>query len=395
MTGARTPTDSAPAGQVRPPGNRSVAVGVLAATVLLLAAQAVSGSSARLVLLLVFVPALLAGLGTLAQTVAAAIWVTGVIVVSSLVFPTPSVAGRALTLVGVVLAQTVGVLLCARRLRRDRELFRMRQTAVALQRQLLRPLPAPTRHALLHGRYRPVEEDALVGGDLYDIADTPYGTRVLVGDVQGKGLPAIGAGFAVLGAFREAAFRDPALTAVALALENAVTRHNAYAAQSGEDERFVTATVFGLDGGSAVQAVNCGHLAPYLLGDGEPGTVPLDAGVPLGLAELAGEVRAVQRFELAEGDTLLLVTDGVTEAADAEGVFYPIDRRLRELPDRSPDALAGAVEEDVRRHSHGPLRDDLTILALRRTPASDRPGGNGRTPGSVRPNADGRSPNAS
>ncbi|SDT16267.1 Serine phosphatase RsbU, regulator of sigma subunit [Streptomyces sp. TLI_053] len=383
MSGPGTPTDSVPAGQVRPPRDRTVAVAVLAATVLLLAAQAVSGSSARLVLLLVFVPALLAGLGTLAQTVAAAIWVTGVIVISSLVFPTPSVAGRALTLVAVVLAQTVGVLLCARRLRRDRELFRMRQTAVALQRQLLRPLPAPTRHAGLDGRYRPVEEDALVGGDLYDIADTPYGTRVLVGDVQGKGLPAIGAGFAVLGAFREAAFRDPTLTAVAQALENAVARHNAYAAQSGEDERFVTATVFGLDDGSTVQAVNCGHLAPYLLGDErEPGAVPLAAGVPLGLAELAGEVRAVQRFELAEGETLLLVTDGVTEAADAEGEFYPIDRRLRGLSDRSPDALAGAVEEDVRRHSHGPLRDDLTILTLRRAAGSDRPNRSDRPRGS-------------
>ncbi|MFD4906708.1 PP2C family protein-serine/threonine phosphatase [Kitasatospora purpeofusca] len=380
MTGPGTPTDSAPS-PGRTPSNWTVAVAVLAATVVLLAAQAASGSSARLVLLLVFVPALLAGLGTLTQTVAAAVWVTGVIVVSSLVFPPPSVAGRALTLVSVVLAEVIGVLLCARRLRRDRELFRMRQTAVTLQRQILRPLPAPTRHALLDGRYRPVEEDALVGGDLYDIADTPYGTRVLVGDVQGKGLPAIGAGFAVLSAFREAAFRDPALTGVALALENAVTRHNAYAAQGGEDERFVTATVFGLDGGSTVQAVNCGHLAPYLLGGGEPGAVPLDAGVPLGLAELAGltgpagEARAAQCFELAEGATLLLVTDGVTEAADAEGVFYPIDRRLRELSARSPDALAGAVEEDVRRYSHGPLRDDLTILTLRRTPGSDRPAG--------------------
>ncbi|MEV0190065.1 PP2C family protein-serine/threonine phosphatase [Kitasatospora purpeofusca] len=378
MTGPGTSTESVPAGPGRPPGNRTVAVAVLAATVVLVAAQVASGSSARLVLLLVFVPALLAGLGTLAQTVAAAVWVTGVIVVSSLVFPPPSVAGRALTLVGVVLAEAIGVLLCTRRLRRDRELFRMRQTAVALQRQILRPLPAPTRHATLDGRYRPVEEDALVGGDLYDIADTPYGTRVLVGDVQGKGLPAIGTGFAVLSAFREAAFRETALTGVALALENAVTRHNTYAAQSGEDERFVTATVFGLDGGSTVQAVNCGHLAPYLLDGANPGAVPLDAGVPLGLAELAGltgEVRAVQRFELPDDATLLLVTDGVTEAADASGGFYPIDRRLRELPLRSPDALAPAVEEDVRRHSHGPLRDDLTILTLRRTPGSGQPDG--------------------
>nr|BEK70016.1 PP2C family serine/threonine-protein phosphatase [Kitasatospora purpeofusca] len=364
---------SAPPGPNRAPDNRTVAAAVLAATAVLLAAQAASGGDARIVLLLVFVPALLGGLGTLAQTVLAAIWVTGVILVSSLVFPPPSVTGRALTLLSDVAAEAVVVVLCARRIRRDRELFRIRQSAVALQRQLLRPLPVLLPEIHLHGRYRPVEEDTLVGGDLYDIADTPYGTRLLVGDVQGKGLPAIGAGFAVLSAFREAAFRDPELTEVALALENAVVRHNAYAAQNGETERFVTATVFCFGPGTGVQAVNCGHLAPYLLDGGEPGTVPLDAGVPLGLAELAGEVPATEWFDLPDDATLLLVTDGVTEAADAAGEFYPIDRRLRELPDRSPDALAVAVEEDVRRHNHGPLRDDLTILTLHRTPGSDRP----------------------
>lgn len=53
----------------------------------------------------------------------------------------------------------------------------------------------------LYGLYRPVEEDTLVGGDLYDAADTPYSTRVLVGDVQGcprpwTARPAAGAGAA-------------------------------------------------------------------------------------------------------------------------------------------------------------------------------------------------------
>ncbi|MFE6868968.1 SpoIIE family protein phosphatase [Kitasatospora sp. NPDC057692] len=358
----------------RAPANRTVVLAVLGATAVALGAQAVGGTSARLVLLLVFVPALLAGLGTLAQTVGAAIWVTGVIIVSSVYFPPESINGRALTLATVVGASVVAVLLCARRVRRERELHRMRQSAVALQRQLLRPLPALTPDVLLHGRYRPIEEDAMVGGDLYDIADTPYGTRIVIGDVQGKGLPAIGTGFAVLGAFREAAFREPALTDVALALEAAVTRHNAYAAQSGEAERFVTATVFCLDRTAAVQAVNCGHLAPYLLADGAAEAVPLAPGVPLGLADLAGEVRTVQWFDLPADGTLVLLTDGVTEAQDGTGAFYPVEQRLRALGDRTPDRLPEAVDEDVLRYSRGRRRDDLTVLALRRNPVA-RPAG--------------------
>ncbi|MFE7558655.1 SpoIIE family protein phosphatase [Kitasatospora sp. NPDC057500] len=357
----------------RAPADRTVVLAVLAATLVVLGAQAAGGTNARLVLLLVFVPALLAGLGTLAQTVGAAVWVTTVIIVSSVFFPPESINGRALTVATVVGASAVAVLLCARRIRRERELHRMRQSAVALQRQLLRPLPALTSDVLLHGRYRPIEEDAMVGGDLYDIAETPYGTRVVIGDVQGKGLPAIGTGFAVLGAFREAAFREPALTDVALALENAVTRHNAYAAQSGEAERFVTATVLCLDRGHGlgVQAVNCGHLAPYLLAGGRAEAVPLAAGVPLGLADLAGEVRTVQWFDLPADGTLLMFTDGVTEAADRDGVFYPVEQRLRTLLDRTPDRLPEAVDEDVTRHSRGRRRDDLTVLALRRNPSAD------------------------
>ncbi|MEV8326990.1 PP2C family protein-serine/threonine phosphatase [Kitasatospora sp. NPDC056731] len=355
-------------GGTRAPGNRAVVLGVLASTAVVLLAQAASGTSARLVLLLVFLPALLAGLGTVAQTVAVSVWVAGVVAVSTVLFPPSSLAARMGTLVGVIGAEAAVVGLCARRVRREQELFRMRQTAVALQRQLLRPLPVLTPDVQLYGLYRPVEEDALVGGDLYDVADTPYGTRVLVGDVQGKGLPAIGAGFAVLSAFREAAFREPALTGVADALEAAVERHNAYAVQGGESERFVTATVLGVERGTDVQAVNCGHLAPYLLHGGRVEAVPLPAGVPLGLAELTDEVRTVRWFALPEDGVLVLLTDGITEAQDATGAFYPVERGLAALAAAPAALLPEALDREARRWSGGRSRDDVTALSLRRAP---------------------------
>ncbi|MFF4922714.1 PP2C family protein-serine/threonine phosphatase [Kitasatospora sp. NPDC001261] len=378
----------------RAPGNRAVVLGVLAATVAVLLVQAVSGTSARLVLLLVFLPALLAGLGTVAQTVAASVWVTAVVVAHSVLFPPGDLPARLGTLLGVVAAEAAVIGLCARRVRRERQLSRMRQVAVALQRQLLRPLPVTTPDVRLDGLYRPLEQDAMVGGDLYDVAETPHGTRVLVGDVQGKGLLAIGTGFAVLSAFREAAFREPRLTAVADALEAAVERHNAYAEQSGEQERFVTATVLCVrapdstdggtddegtdDGGRAteVRAVNCGHLSPYLLRpDGRVEPVPLDAGLPLGLAALAatGEPRPERRFTLPGDGVLVLLTDGITEAQDASGAFYPVERGLADLAAVPADALPEALDRRARRWSGGSSRDDVTVLALRPAPEPPAP----------------------
>ncbi|MET8628083.1 PP2C family protein-serine/threonine phosphatase [Kitasatospora sp. NPDC004669] len=357
--------DAAP----RAPGNRAVVLGVLAATAAVLLVQAASGTRSRLVLLLVFLPALLAGLGTVAQTVAVSVWVTAVVVVHSALYPPSDLSARLGTLVGVVAAEAAVVALCARRVRRERELFRIRQSAVALQRQLLRPLPARTPEVDLYGLYRPVEEDAMVGGDLYDVADTPHGTRVLVGDVQGKGLPAIGTGFAVLSAFREAAFREAELTAVAEALDAAVERHNAYAVQSGELERFVTATVLCVRRGADVRAVNCGHLSPYLRrDDGRVEAVPLPAGLPLGLAALTGEPRTVERFALPGDGVLVLLTDGITEAQDASGAFYPADRGLADLAATPAAALPEALDRRARLWSGGRSRDDVTVLALRRAP---------------------------
>ncbi|MFI2611239.1 PP2C family protein-serine/threonine phosphatase [Kitasatospora sp. NPDC018619] len=357
----------------RAPRNGTVALAVPAVTAAVLLVQAATGAGSRLVLQLVLLPALLAGLGTVAQTVAASVWVTVVIVVHSVLFPPGDLSARLGTLLVVVAAQAAVIGLCARRVRRERQLSRLRHSAVALQRQLLRPLPVATAHVRLDGLYRPVEQDAMVGGDLYDVADTPHGTRVLVGDVQGKGLPAIGTGFAVLSAFREAAFREERLSAVADALEAAVERHNAYAAQSGEQERFVTATVLGVrrpagDAGPVeVRAVNCGHLSPYLLHpDGRVEAVALEAGLPLGLAALGGGgPRPVRRFALPGDGVLVLLTDGITEAQDASGAFYPVERGLADLAAVPAEALPEALDRRARRWGGGRSRDDVTVLALR------------------------------
>ncbi|MCC3775370.1 serine/threonine-protein phosphatase, partial [Streptomyces sp. UNOB3_S3] len=88
----------------------------------------------------------------------------------------------------------VGAAITVARLRRngDALLERVRATGEAAQRALLRPLPLRTHSVVVDGFYVSSQRDALVGGDIYEVVDTPYGTRVLIGDVRGKGLGTLG-----------------------------------------------------------------------------------------------------------------------------------------------------------------------------------------------------------
>ncbi|WP_187285019.1 PP2C family protein-serine/threonine phosphatase [Streptomyces sp. OR43] len=349
-------------------GNLALSCGVALLTAVIVLLDMWSGDELRIVPLLVVVPALVSVFGTIRQTVGVASWIMVVVVTSRLVTG-GTFWDVTSSLIFTVLACFLGVGACALRIRHATEIARLRSAAVALQRQILRPLPIVTDHVAAHGTYAPIEEDRLVGGDIYEVVSSPYGTRVIIGDVQGKGLAAIGAGFAVLGAFREAAIREPSLTGVADALEDAVARHNAFSAQTGEIERFVTALVLGFDGDGRVQAVNCGHLPPRLLHDGVACPVPLRrTSVPLGLADLSGEARVTEWLDFPADATLLMFTDGVTEARDAAGAFYPLDSRLGHWAHHGPRELLDALHRDLEEFSGGVRRDDIAVLAVRREP---------------------------
>ncbi|WP_433468900.1 PP2C family protein-serine/threonine phosphatase [Spirillospora sp. CA-128828] len=337
------------------------------------AALAVTGvvlsRETRLAPFLVFLPTLIAGRGTVRQTAVAAAWTTLVIIAALLRSPVETVAAYtsviafAVILSGLSLAQTV------QRVRREGEIVRLRSAAAALQRQILHPFPLVTDELVVHGLYEPVEEDNQVGGDVYEVVATPFGSRVFIADVQGKGLPAISAAFAVLNSFREAALTEPTLTAVVNALENSVLRHNSFAVHAGEHERFVTALVLNVGSGTKVQAIDCGHVPPFLLDGERPARVSLgEASVPLGLASLDPEPRTVRWFDLPQGATLLLCTDGVTEARNPSGDFFPLEERLVSLGDVPPDDVARTLRYELQQHTRGRLTDDTALLVLRRKP---------------------------
>jgi len=370
MSGSRRARPVESAGSVDPPGNLRLALAVVGVTGTVEALGELSGSAVLLLGLLVFLPGAAAALCTVRQTAFVGGWTAAVVCASVLSrSPDGHWLDRTLLIAITVALGVASTYACDYRIRREAEMLRLRSTAAAMQRHILHPLPLVTDDALVNGVYEPLHEDRLVGGDIYDVVDSPWGTRVLIGDVQGKGLAAVGAAFAVMGAFREAAHREPTLTALVDALDAAVVRHNSYAGDLGEDERFVTALIVGIDREEEVQAVNCGHVLPCLVDDGKVTVPHLDSGVPLGLSELAAEPTTVGWFDFPPHATLVLSTDGLTETRAADGTFYPADQRLTSLSGLSPTALPQALYDDARAFAgHGGRHDDVAILTVRRAP---------------------------
>ncbi|MFI9204284.1 PP2C family protein-serine/threonine phosphatase [Streptomyces sp. NPDC053048] len=274
----------------------------------------------------------------------------------------------------------------------------------AAQRALLRPLPLRTHGMVVDGFYLSSQREALVGGDIYEVLDTPYGTRVLIGDVRGKGPGTLGAGAAVLTAFREAAYHRGDLGSGVVAMEQGLDRYHrsreyrdgARAAHAAEE--FVTALVIGTEGDPAAEAhgrvpvffVGCGHPAPFVIGadGGVRELEPAQQGLPLGLGELAAAPRPVQRFALPPDCRVLACTDGVTEARDGDGGFYPLAERLdawAALPTRE---LLRRLRADLAAHTGGRPQDDVAVLVMERAPAGGPVGD--RVSGKADGRADGR-----
>nr|WP_257101369.1 PP2C family protein-serine/threonine phosphatase [Streptomyces sp. alain-838] len=315
---------------------------------------------------LVFLPAAAAGVCTVRQTAWVSLWTILVTVGAVLLGPTPTTRGAA-ALVGLAVACGLfAVYLCRWRLAHVQAALRLQNAATAMQRHLLRPLPRSTRHVTAAGVHVPLGEDVPIGGDVYDVVETSHGTRVLIADVQGKGLGALGTSVAVVSAFRNAAHAETSVLGVADALETTVELQNRYAAESGETERFVTAVILGIDDDLDVEVVNCGHPMPYCLDSGRARPVPIEhADVPLGLGPLADE-RTVSNFAFPPGAMLVLFSDGVNEGRSRDGSFFPLEEHLAALA-RDPTAdLGRRLWREVKQFTGDHPQDDTTVLTVTR-----------------------------
>ena len=246
----------------------------------------------------------------------------------------------------------LGVLLADRRAQQERALVRITRIAEVAQRTILRPIPPRMGRIALAVRYLSATEDALVGGDFYDIAVTRRGLRVVVGDVKGKGLEAVQLAALVLASFRAAA-ADSSLVELAAELDHSIRP------RLGEED-FVTAVLAEFDRRGELRLVNCGHPPPLrfrsgaaeLLASAEPTT-------PLGL----DPAPTVQRFTLAASDRVLLYTDGLVEARAPDGQQFELDGQVEAVVAAS--SLGGALDGLVARlleHAGGRLDDDLALV---------------------------------
>jgi serine phosphatase RsbU (regulator of sigma subunit) len=262
------------------------------------------------------------------------------------------------TMAGIAVAS---VFASSGRQRRERLLADVRSVAEVAQQVLLRPVPRRVGPVHVAVSYTSATAEARIGGDLYEVASTRSGVRLIVGDVQGKGLEAVETAAAVLGAFREAAYDEPELTGVVARIEAALSRQ-----LSGE--KFVTAVLAEIVDDDTATLLNCGHPSPLVLGLGGVGVFaePADVAPPLGLTELAERGPSPYTVPFAPGDRILFYTDGVVEARDAEGRFYPLADRAGLLKAPDPEQALRDLRADVLRHVGGPITDDAAMLLVRR-----------------------------
>lgn len=264
-------------------------------------------------------------------------------------------AAQLVRLTGVAVGGVMAVLVSRYNTRRETKLQNVTRVAEMAQRAILSCVPVLSGQLRLAVRYESAAAEAMVGGDLYEVVDSPWGTRLLIGDVRGKGLDAVGIASRVLGCFRVVARLRPDLGAVLIDLDREV------AEISGLDD-FVTAVVVQIRG-DRMDMVNAGHPDPILVR--RTSARPLTAvsrRPPLGL--LIGGADSTS-IVIEPGDRVLLYTDGIAEARHpGSGEFFPLVPAVGAALARPAtlDNCLGDLVARVREWTGSALTDDVALL---------------------------------
>ena len=181
-----------------------------------------------------------------------------------------------------------------------------------------------------------------------------------IGDVSGKGVQA--------SLFMSAAHYLFRSMAAGMSAVDVARQMNVSLCADNEQCRFITFWFGCLDLGSgSLEYVNAGHDAPVLLGRSGLEALPLSENMPLGVWDEAEFISG--RIALHPGDILLLYTDGVTEAMDAAGNEFGVDRlneAVLAAGASTASGVIGSVLDRVRQHASGvDQSDDITMLCLR------------------------------
>ncbi|MGC0314137.1 PP2C family protein-serine/threonine phosphatase [Kitasatospora acidiphila] len=268
----------------------------------------------------------------------------------------------------VILAVTLAACFASHvRQTRERELAEISAVADTAQQVLLRPMPPRLAGVDLDLLYAAAAARARIGGDFYEALRTPHGVRMIVGDVQGKGLAAVETASVLLGSFREAAYDEPDLTRLVDRLETSMRRYSERVPGSDAAERFATAVLLEVPPDQPVaRLLNCGHPPPLLLRGGAVRPLePRTPALPLNLSPLLNDEHPVDTVPFGPGDRLLVYTDGVSETRDRTGTFYPLLERIEGWTGLPSRRLLDRLQGDLADYGTT-ASDDIAVLVAGR-----------------------------
>jgi serine phosphatase RsbU (regulator of sigma subunit) len=229
--------------------------------------------------------------------------------------------------------------------RQQREL----QLAATIQQGLMQVRIPETPFARIQGRNLSCTQ---IGGDFFDVLSTPEGLAVSIIDVSGKGISA-----AIMASMLQGMIRSE--LAARVPLSEVVTNVNRFFTQRDVGGKYATLSILRLNDCGNVEYVNCGHVPPVMIRAGMVVRLT-ESNLPVGL--IPDVPFTTSRCQLRPQDRIILVTDGVTEAANPDDEFFGDERlELAAVGENPMESLFSALDTFC---AGTPFSDDCTVVEL-------------------------------
>jgi serine phosphatase RsbU (regulator of sigma subunit) len=267
-------------------------------------------------------------------------------------FASRDISGVSQDILHAIATEAASLIENARLVQAEEESRRYQQElgiAASIQQRLMQVKIPEVPFARLRGKNLSCKE---IGGDFFDAVNTKEGLAVVLADVSGKGVSAALLASTLQGMIYSHLSAGSQLVDVVVAV-------NRFFTEKMGGEIYATVLITRLRRDGELEYVNCGHVPPLLVCNGEV-IRPTHGNVPVGL--LPDATFESSTCQMKSGDRFILVTDGVTEAENAMGEFFD-DPRLEAAAAKSP-TLEGIFSAVTEFCAGNPLSDDCTVVEL-------------------------------